>query len=162
MDSKQIEQLLERYWQCETTVEEEAQLRRFFCSEDVPAHLMRYKALFAYQQVQQEEHLGDDFDARILAQVEAPVVKARRMTLVARFMPLMKAAAAVALVITIGGVMQHSFLTKADGTPTSVDTIGKQISTPSVALSTERCGTDEHSGCDSLLTPHTKRQELKK
>ena len=87
MDFKYIEQLLERYWQCETSLEEEAQLRTFFTEEDVPEHLSRYKDLFVYQQLQQEEHLGADFDARVLAEIEAPVVKARRMTLTARFMP---------------------------------------------------------------------------
>ena len=54
MDYKDIEQLLERYWQCETSVEEEATLRDFFAKEEVPAHLLRYKNLFVYQQVQQE------------------------------------------------------------------------------------------------------------
>ena len=45
MDSdKQIEELLQRYWLCETSVEEEARLRAFFSSTDVPAHLCRYKA----------------------------------------------------------------------------------------------------------------------
>ncbi len=43
MDYKDIEQLLERYWQCETSVEEEATLRDFFAKEEVPAHLLRYK-----------------------------------------------------------------------------------------------------------------------
>ena len=80
MDYKDIEQLLERYWQCETSVEEESVLRDFFSREDVPAHLLRYKNLFVYQQVQQEVGLGEDFDARILAQVETPVVKAKRLT----------------------------------------------------------------------------------
>jgi hypothetical protein len=70
MDYKDIEQLLERYWQCETSVEEEAALRDFFLKEEVPAHLLRYKNLFVYQQVQQEVGLGEDFDARILAEVE--------------------------------------------------------------------------------------------
>ena len=74
-DFKYIEQLLERYWQCETSLEEEAQLRTFFTEEDVPEHLSRYKDLFVYQQLQQEEHLGADFDARVLAEIEAPVVK---------------------------------------------------------------------------------------
>ena len=85
MDYKDIEQLLERYWQCETSVEEESVLRDFFSREDVPAHLLRYKNLFVYQQVQQEVGLGEDFDARILAQVETPVVKAKRLTLTGRF-----------------------------------------------------------------------------
>ena len=57
MDSKYIEQLLERYWQCETSLEEEAELRAFFSGSDVPKHLLRYKDLFVYQQLQQEVHL---------------------------------------------------------------------------------------------------------
>ena len=59
MDCKYIEQLLERYWQCETSLEEEAQLRAFFNGSDVPEHLLRYKDLFVYQQLQQEVGLGD-------------------------------------------------------------------------------------------------------
>ena len=83
MDSKYIEQLLERYWQCETSLEDEAELRAFFSGNDVPGHLLRYKDLFVYQQLQQEVHLGEDFDARVLAEVEVPVVKAKRLTLTA-------------------------------------------------------------------------------
>ncbi len=67
-----------------------------------PRHLLRYKDLFVYQQLQQEVHLGEDFDARVLAEVEVPVVKAKRMTLTARFMPLFKAAAVVAVVLSYG------------------------------------------------------------
>lgn len=109
MDYKYIEQLLERYWQCETSIEEESKLRSFFTQEEVPAHLLPYRNLFVYQQVQQEVGLGDDFDARILAQVEAPVVKAKRLTLVSRFMPLFKSAAVIALILSLGNVAQHSF-----------------------------------------------------
>ena len=46
MDCKYIEQLLERYWRCETSLEEEAQLRAFFTKEEIPEHLLRYKDLF--------------------------------------------------------------------------------------------------------------------
>ena len=109
MDCKYIEQLLERYWQCETSLEEEAQLRAFFNGSDVPEHMLRYKDLFVYQQLQQEVGLGADFDARVLAEVETPVVKAKRLTLTARFIPLFKAAAVVAVVLSLGNVMQHSF-----------------------------------------------------
>ena len=142
MDFKYIEQLLERYWQCETSLEEEAQLRTFFTEEDVPEYLSRYKDLFVYQQLQQEEHLGADFDA-------APVVKARRMTLTARFMPLFKAAAAVAVVLSLGNVMQHSFFADVREVA-AADTIGKQISAPSVALSGDRAATHEKQILDSL------------
>lgn len=109
MDCKYIEQLLERYWQCETSLEEESELRNFFSKEEVPAHLLQYKDLFVYQQVQHEVGLGEDFDARILAQVEVPVVKAKRLTLVGRFMPLFKAAAVIALMLSLGNIAQRSF-----------------------------------------------------
>ena len=136
MDYKYIEQLLERYWQCETSIEEESELRAFFSTGKVPAHLLRYKDLFVYQQVQHEVGLGKDFDARILAKVEVPVVKAKHMTLVGRFMPLFKAAAVIALILSLGNVAQHSYLAEDESTVTT-DTIGKQIVSPSVALSNE-------------------------
>ena len=65
MDYKYIEQLLERYWQCETTPEEENVLRAFFAQPDVPANLARYKALFVYEQQQAADGLGEDFDERL-------------------------------------------------------------------------------------------------
>ncbi len=69
MDCKYIEQLLERYWQCETSLEEEAQLRAFFNGSDVPEHLLRYKDLFVYQQLQQKV-VGSRFRRRVLAELE--------------------------------------------------------------------------------------------
>jgi len=149
MDSKYIEQLLERYWQCETSLEEEACLRAFFSGNDVPGHLLRYKDLFVYQQLQQEVHLGEDFDARVLAEVEVPVVKAKRMTLTARFMPLFKAAAVVAVALSMGNVMQHSFFSDVEEVA-AADTIGKQISAPSVALSGDVVVSHEKQVMDSL------------
>ena len=110
MDYKYIEQLLEKYWNCETSVEEEQILRSFFRQKELPEHLLRYKSLFAYQEVEKDIKLGDDFDSRILAEIERPVVKARRLTLHTRFMPLFKAAAVMALLFSIGGVVKHSMV----------------------------------------------------
>ena len=106
MDYKYIEQLLERYWQCETTLQEEAILHTFFSQEDVPAELQQYTALFATQKP--EEVLGDDFDARILAMVgqEENKPKAKVVTLTSRLMPLFRAAAIVATILTIGNAAQ--------------------------------------------------------
>lgn len=108
MDYKYIEQLLERYWNCETSLEEEQILRLFFRQKEVPAHLLRYKQLFAYQDVEKEKGLGDDFDTRILTRIERPVVKAQRLTMRTRFMPLFKAAAMIAVLFLMGTVMQHT------------------------------------------------------
>ncbi|WP_298073448.1 hypothetical protein [uncultured Bacteroides sp.] len=152
MDSNYIEQLLERYWQCETSVEEEAQLRSFFRDEDVPAHLLRYRDLFLYQEFLQQEGLGDDFDQKVLAQIEVPVVKARRMTLASRFMPLLKAVAMIVLMFSLGNVMQHSvFDNNVGGGSSDVpDTIEKQMSAPSVALSGNPADSHEKELMDSL------------
>lgn len=105
MDYRYIEQLLERYWEGETTLQEEAILQAFFSQEDVPASLMKYKSLFDCGL--QEETLSDDFDARILSSIgqeEEP--KAKIVTLASRLKPLFKAAAIVAILLTIGNAAQ--------------------------------------------------------
>lgn len=43
-----IENLLEKYFNGETTCDEERELRRFFTQPDVPEHLQAYRPLFAY------------------------------------------------------------------------------------------------------------------
>jgi len=109
MDYKYIEQLLERFWQCETSLEEEEILRTFFQQKKIPAHLLPYKDLFVYTQTVKEVKLGDDFDTKILAQIEKPVVKARRISFTNRLAPLFKAVAVVAIILSLGTAAQHSF-----------------------------------------------------
>ena len=106
MDYKYIEQLLERYFQCETTLKEEEILRTFFTQEDVPVWLMKYQTLFSYE-AQQEEPLSEQFDERILSLIEqGEPVKARVLTMTQRLKPLFKAAAVVAIVLTLGNAAQ--------------------------------------------------------
>ena len=111
MDYKYIEQLLERYWAAETTLEEEGILRAFFSQKDIPAELEQYRALFTYEAEEAgAQYLGDDFDARILAMIEEEsqtTVKAREISFKQRLMPLFKAAAVIAIILTIGGAMQR-------------------------------------------------------
>jgi len=110
MDYRYIEQLLERYWECQTTLEEEKILRAFFSQEDVPARLLQYRDLFIYQKEEvAEDVLGADFDERILAIVDEPApVKARKITFTQRLIPLFKAAAIVAIVLGVGNAIQMS------------------------------------------------------
>ena len=83
MDYKYIEQLLERYWRCETSLQEEEILRLFFSQEEVPTNLVPYKDLFIYEQEQKEtDILGDDFNQKILEKVNGDQpVKARTITM---------------------------------------------------------------------------------
>lgn len=133
MDYKYIEQLLEKYWNCETSVEEEQILRSFFRQREIPGHLLRYKSLFAYQEAEMEKKLGDDFDARILAEIERPVVKVRKLTLYTRFMPLFKAAAVMALLFTVGGVVKHSMGSGKTGVVYVYDQFENEKCDPQVA-----------------------------
>lgn len=112
MDYKYIEQLLERYFQCETSLEEERILRTFFSQKDVPVALLPYRDLFVYEQSETHtDHLGDDFDERILALVEEdqPRVKARVITMEQRFRPLLRAAAVVGIILSIGLAAQMPY-----------------------------------------------------
>jgi hypothetical protein len=109
MDYKYIEQLLERYWNCQTTLEEERILRSFFSQEDMPAQLLQYKSLFECETEIAEEKLGDEFDARIMQMVKQPKsVKLARLTFKQRIMPLVKAVAVVAVIITIGNMFEDT------------------------------------------------------
>ena len=105
MDYKYIEQLMERYWAAETTLEEENILRTFYSQKDLPADMMQWKPLFVNETT---TVLGDDFDARILKMTgeEPKTVKALEVKLTQRLMPLFKAAAVVAIILTLGGALQ--------------------------------------------------------
>lgn len=113
MDYKYIEQLLDRYFAAETTLEEENILRAFFSQKDIPADLEKYRDLFSFQLQEREEvMLDDDFDNRMLSMVEEEQktvrVKAREIHLNQRLMPLFKAAAVVAIFLTLGQAAQFS------------------------------------------------------
>jgi hypothetical protein len=71
MDSKYIEQLLEKYWACETSLEEEQQLKLFFAQSEVPAHLKEAAPLFLYFQEQSRKQLTDiSFDHQVKGQMQ--------------------------------------------------------------------------------------------
>jgi hypothetical protein len=109
MDYKYIEQLVERYFQCETSLQEEQILKAFFAqpAQDVPEQLLKYMPVFAA--MQPEEALGDDFDERVLALIDEPqAVKARVIGIGERLRPLLRAAAVVAVLFTMGTIADRS------------------------------------------------------
>lgn len=131
MNYQYIEQLLERYWECQTTIEEEQILRSFFSQPDIPMHLMQYADLFAYEANEKKESLGEEFDQRILAMIEEKkVVKAKEVKLSTRFAPFFKAAAVVAIALTIGNVaertLQNNLANDAAGSTTVADTYARR------------------------------------
>jgi hypothetical protein len=70
MDSKHIEQLLEKYWNCDTSLEEEQYLREYFRG-DVPESMKEVAEVFRYFDKQQKQQVNSpDFDAAIRKQIK--------------------------------------------------------------------------------------------
>jgi hypothetical protein len=61
MELKLVEQLIEKYFQGETTIAEEKQLKAYFSSNDVAPHLVKYQALFGYFETQK----GTQFEQKL-------------------------------------------------------------------------------------------------
>lgn len=129
MDYKYINQLLERYWAAETTLEEEKILRTFFSQAEIPAELKSYQSLFAYEgSAKSSDRLGADFDERMLAMV-GETTQARKMTLSQRLMPLFRAAAIVAVILTLGNAIQKPFSDdESVGNLVGIENVGEGVS----------------------------------
>lgn len=115
MDYKYIEQLVERYFAAETTLQEEQILKAFFAQsvDGMPLSLCQYAPLFnslSQNDADETAGLSADFDERVLRMVEgAPVVKARTVKLRERLRPLFRAAAVVAIIVTFAGAINQAF-----------------------------------------------------
>lgn len=130
MDYKYIECLVERYFNCETTLEEERILRDFFRQEEVPPQLAQYKPLFSVIEDESALEVSDAFDQKLALRLQSIQHKQsntlltfhhtpseqgsdtkrenskRRKVRFVRFnrslTPFYKAVASVALIITVG------------------------------------------------------------
>ena len=63
MELSRIEKLLEKYFEGETTISEEKELKVYFTRETVPAHLESYKSMFLYFSEESDIKATRDFDA---------------------------------------------------------------------------------------------------
>jgi hypothetical protein len=67
MDSRKIDELLKRYWECETSLEEEQQLREYFQGDILPEHHKEAAALFRYFSLNKKKSINDDgFETNVL------------------------------------------------------------------------------------------------
>lgn len=73
MDSEKINELLNKYWNCETTLEEEKQLHVYFRNSSIPESLKETATLFRYFEEQRKKNLTDtSFDSRVIKKVRSP------------------------------------------------------------------------------------------
>ncbi len=109
MDSKRIDVLLERYWNCVTTQEEEAELRAFFnAGEKIPAHLVSIAPLFQFFTKEAEVKLNDaTFEEALFKRIkQRSVSKTNVRKFEQSFQNYMKVAAAIGLVIATSFVFR--------------------------------------------------------
>lgn len=69
MEREQVAQLLEKYWQVETTVEEERALAEYFRGEDLPLEWEPYREIFSFYEQEREIKPGDALEKRIMERV---------------------------------------------------------------------------------------------
>lgn len=101
MNIERIDTLLEKYWNCETSVSEEQELQAFFNSDNVPDNLRRFIPVFAYKQNQQTVSLSDDFEEKLNAAIRK-ADKQKKYITIKIFEPFLRIAASVILIAGIG------------------------------------------------------------
>lgn len=99
MDSKRIEELLNKYWNCETSLEEEQQLRAYFSGSDIPESLKETAALFQYFEQTRQQTLNDlSVEQHVLHKARTP----EKGKMVKLFYNSMRIAAGLAVLIMAG------------------------------------------------------------
>ncbi len=92
-----ITQLIDKYFQGETTLEEEKELRQFFLQKDVPMQFQKYRPLFALLEKERASGLNNDFDEQFFQKMQTTPKKPRIRSLSYRWIGAVAASAILAL-----------------------------------------------------------------
>jgi len=97
MDYNNIKQLIARYWEGDTCIEEDQEIKRFFFEHtDLPEELEKWRAWFSNLSNVSNAGLDADFDARIIDRIEAEAKKGKTV-----FFPRFKVIAAACIALTM-------------------------------------------------------------
>lgn len=76
INRQQIEVLLQRYFEAETDIQEERQLKAYFQQETIDPAFDRYRDLFSLAESDRHIEISDDFEEKLLASIQqTPVVR---------------------------------------------------------------------------------------
>jgi len=105
MNKSQIDTLLQKYWDAETTLEEETILGSYFQSHDIDESHVAYTDLFQYYDQIGSQSLTADISLspEIIADHE------KQTSLIVRFRPLLKYAAALAFLFYAYSICMNEF-----------------------------------------------------
>lgn len=80
MDYKNINHLLDKYWEGETSLKEEDTLKQYFNNGSIAPEHRQFQPLFQFFKGEQDILISDDFEKRLLAELEKePVAKVRNL-----------------------------------------------------------------------------------
>lgn len=100
MNSEYIHILLDRYWNCVSSPEEEQQLHEYFSGPNVPEELSVYIPLFAYTKEERSLTTSRDFNQKLEAALQKS--KKKQYITIRVFTPLLRIAASVLLIAGLG------------------------------------------------------------
>jgi hypothetical protein len=79
MDYNNIKQILEKYWEGETSLQEENLLHEYFNSDEVVEELKDIQPMFQYFRMEQTTRIENpNFDEQVLSQLDSTIVKPLR------------------------------------------------------------------------------------
>ena len=114
MKRDRIIELLNKYWNCETNLAEDQELRLLFAEEELPEELQRYAPLFSYIEEEQAPRLSAGFEQRLqesLRKADTAVVPQH----MPRRTRLMRIAASILLLVGMG--VSLYFITRQQNNP---------------------------------------------
>lgn len=123
MDSNRIDDLLEKYWECETSLEEEKELKAYFNKSEYDKKYADVAPLFRYYDREQKVGgLDSFFDQRIMAEIENVQPKAKGKGKVLTLFGNIAKVAAVGLIVVTAGYFIKEELSKDEMKPYVSDT----------------------------------------
>ena len=118
MNEEELKRLIEKYYNGESTEEEESSLRDYFRKNNIPEGYEAEKVIFGYFDESTEvPEPSIDFEARILAGIDASESKRRSRTMKKYLLPILSAAAGL---LILGGSYFY-FIVRAEPRDTFTD-----------------------------------------
>lgn len=107
MDSKRLDELLNKYWNCQTSLDEEQELRRYFSKNQVPEEVLPAASLFRYFEEQRNQTAQKDFNLAVLSKLKkANRIRTGKLRVLVRY-SLQIAAGIAVLVVAVFLVRQE-------------------------------------------------------
>lgn len=110
MDYSQLEALIKKYWDCETSLEEEERLREWFRTHEVPERFKETAKLFSYFDEQKQKATDKQFDAKVIKKLS---VESKGKT-VKLWQTSLKIAAGIAVVAAAFFFIRQDLIEKHD------------------------------------------------